>query len=865
MKPRLCILGTVLLLGMGLSVSEAGEGRERGAYVILTNLAEDDGYFEAVTKLKGIHPEAQVLSFREGPLESVTAELHKRAPRYVAVVLKPGDIDVNFQSRLLQICTTVDDDPFCDFSFGYITGTTAAEAAGFVENIGKAWKEGLPKKMMEMPMTGGPSRRSEGTALRTYGVDWKMVHLSYGMTNKKEMTDAKATARMKEHLSDYAGCGIIIMGGHGSPKGIHGSISGAGIREAKPNLSPAVIYNYACMTGCVSRAYQWFERNEDWSTIKAKTVAPLESMALSILGAGASAYIASLEPRPAGPGMHGELEYALASGETLGEVRKREYDMLVLGFLGWKEKGLVAPRYVDGKRHKTVKNAVRDIMMRDASGAVLFGDPAFRLGKKTRDLTTAAWTPKGEAFELDWTRNVDSWLQAFDPYWEWGDRMAGRAYACVTLPAGLKSIGTIQVLAVTDPQGGAVKHGHLTWGLETIDGEKRLHIKVNGKLQSLMAKGTKVKFRIYPQGVEPEAVPKVKEAEKTEKGEGGSPVEKALSVQWKLGDRPQKATDLLRFIENFVKKWGEEDHRLAFVFSLDAAEPLGKTVRVNWGETGIPLKKVLEQICRQLNLAYRVDAERNEIRFSAGKVGKTVEKPKEEKPAKARAEAEGDLLRAVQNGDLAGVKGLVEGGANLQWRSAEGESLLHVAVRRGHAEVAGYLIQQGIDVNVTNPNGNTPLYIAAGKGEREIVELLLKRRANVRVREKICGDTPLFAAAWAKSVEAMELLVKAGADVKTVDRWGFTPLCRAIENGGGEKAVKFLLEKGAEVNTRDKYRGQSPLHWAARTGEVEVVRMLLEKGADRNAKDDESRTPFDIAKAEGHEEAAKLLEAKDGK
>jgi ankyrin repeat protein len=43
-----------------------------------------------------------------------------------------------------------------------------------------------------------------------------------------------------------------------------------------------------------------------------------------------------------------------------------------------------------------------------------------------------------------------------------------------------------------------------------------------------------------------------------------------------------------------------------------------------------------------------------------------------------------------------------------------------------------------------------------------------------------------------------------------------------------------------------------------------VVRFLLEKGADQTVKDDDEKTPYQLAKAEGHDQCVSLLDPKSG-
>jgi ankyrin repeat protein len=60
------------------------------------------------------------------------------------------------------------------------------------------------------------------------------------------------------------------------------------------------------------------------------------------------------------------------------------------------------------------------------------------------------------------------------------------------------------------------------------------------------------------------------------------------------------------------------------------------------------------------------------------------------------------------------------------------------------------------------------------------------------------------------------------------------------------------------VNARQQH-GFTPLHAAAANGAAALVSYLLERGADPDAASDGGQTPLDLALAQGHAEAARLL------
>jgi len=72
-------------------------------------------------------------------------------------------------------------------------------------------------------------------------------------------------------------------------------------------------------------------------------------------------------------------------------------------------------------------------------------------------------------------------------------------------------------------------------------------------------------------------------------------------------------------------------------------------------------------------------------------------------------------------------------------------------------------------------------------------------------------------------------------------------------------AVVLLLEGGAHVDQADD-NGWTPLCWAAAQGDVAITQDLLSRRADPFQSGRDERTPYLIALAAGHVQAAKLLQ-----
>jgi excisionase family DNA binding protein len=153
------------------------------------------------------------------------------------------------------------------------------------------------------------------------------------------------------------------------------------------------------------------------------------------------------------------------------------------------------------------------------------------------------------------------------------------------------------------------------------------------------------------------------------------------------------------------------------------------------------------------------------------------------------------LHRAVDEGDFAALKSLIEAGADLNARSSDEWTPLMLATIKGHTEMVEALLKNGADSNARNRKGWTALMFAVSMSDADTTRILLSRGANINARDKE-GKTALMQAA----------------------------------NENNRDSVKVLLEEGADVNLED-HAGESALDIARRRGYAEIVEMLRKSGA----------------------------------
>ena len=201
------------------------------------------------------------------------------------------------------------------------------------------------------------------------------------------------------------------------------------------------------------------------------------------------------------------------------------------------------------------------------------------------------------------------------------------------------------------------------------------------------------------------------------------------------------------------------------------------------------------------------------------------------------------LLEAVHREDVATVKRLLAGGANVDAANSYGVTTLSVACLNGNAELVRALLAAGANAKTALPGNETPLHTAARTGRPEPVRLLLEHGAKVDAREHR-GQTPLMWAAAEGHAEVVRDLIAAGADPKTRLDSGFDALFFAVREGRID-ATLALLQAGLDVNAgfepvkparKGPKRDTSPLLLAVENGHFELAHELLKAGADPNDK-----------------------------
>ncbi|XP_038860561.1 L-asparaginase [Salvelinus namaycush] len=165
-------------------------------------------------------------------------------------------------------------------------------------------------------------------------------------------------------------------------------------------------------------------------------------------------------------------------------------------------------------------------------------------------------------------------------------------------------------------------------------------------------------------------------------------------------------------------------------------------------------------------------------------------------------------------------------------------------------------LQQGADVSVSDGHGRTPLHLAAGEGDVETVRFLLKKGADVNVRD-FARETALRDGIRCKSIEVVSQLMSEGAHLETSSlELGVEMCCLAFL--GDFKQMEVWKQAGVSFNFADA-DGRTPLHVAVCTNQPDMVRFCIRNGASLEQRDLFNNQPVDDARHLGLQTLVEML------
>ena len=212
-----------------------------------------------------------------------------------------------------------------------------------------------------------------------------------------------------------------------------------------------------------------------------------------------------------------------------------------------------------------------------------------------------------------------------------------------------------------------------------------------------------------------------------------------------------------------------------------------------------------------------------------------------------------------------GTSGAGTGGASGTIpENEELDARLISAAGRGEAEAVERLLDEGASVGARDANGRTALVAAAYGNHLATAEVLVRAGADVNAKDDTEQSAYLISTSEVgDDPRLLELTLEKGADVGSLDSYDGTGLIRAADRGH-VRIVEKLLETRTDVDHVNNL-GWTALLEAIILGEgderhTEVVRLLVEGGADPNLPDGEGVTPLGHARANGYDGMVEILE-----
>lgn len=200
------------------------------------------------------------------------------------------------------------------------------------------------------------------------------------------------------------------------------------------------------------------------------------------------------------------------------------------------------------------------------------------------------------------------------------------------------------------------------------------------------------------------------------------------------------------------------------------------------------------------------------------------------------------LNAAIGDDRLQAAERLLEIGADPNFKSRTGLSVLSLATRNGAVRLAKLLLKAGANVMDRNSANVLAYDLAVIYGHDELIDLLIAHMNQVVPaldRQADDGTTALMRATVAGDVKTIKDLLAAGVDASRRDRQGESPLSNAVAHDLDE-VVQVLRAAGVERLPGDKVIGPDSMVYAGSQGALGTILDLLDSGA-----------PIDVTDADG--------------
>ena len=346
-------MSLVLLLLAGCGGPQFGPAPPRAEeviprYAILTTVNRGDSMFRSINWLANhrfgdVYRFSSVTRHRDQILEW----LRRKQPSYVTLIVRPEELDANFQLAFLEIACRVDSDPFPDFAYGYLL----AGGLDYLEHQMRVI-QGVEERV-DRKLRRATAARFDAEAP---AVEEKKLAWADGIPLREIGVKADDVPGIRKRLADIEECDFLVLSGPSGPEAIAG-LPSAELERMK--LDSMAIFSASHQTGVVSA---WYDASG--GGCRRRSVPPADTFARKALGNGVPALFVPLhEADPAWVAR--EWADMILSNAPFGEVMKHTYDLAVL------LRGGVMPSFVRMREGR----ALPDHPSLSAATRILYGDP----------------------------------------------------------------------------------------------------------------------------------------------------------------------------------------------------------------------------------------------------------------------------------------------------------------------------------------------------------------------------------------------------------------------------------------------------------------------------------------------------------
>ncbi|OAA34802.1 Ankyrin repeat-containing domain protein [Beauveria brongniartii RCEF 3172] len=201
------------------------------------------------------------------------------------------------------------------------------------------------------------------------------------------------------------------------------------------------------------------------------------------------------------------------------------------------------------------------------------------------------------------------------------------------------------------------------------------------------------------------------------------------------------------------------------------------------------------------------------------------------------------LLLEQRGDEITITEEAVKAAAGNEWN---GQQILQLLFDRRREEAAASVTEM-------------TLLTAATCGQDGVLDLVSRQDGLIPANDEHRRIAKFYNAAKAGNALCVEQLIQEGAKPDLRNASGVTPLWIAAEEG--HDAVVRILAQRLDVDVNSlSIAGRSPLFWPSNYGYEKVVAILLEADADPSLVDENGDTAVIVARKNGHESIAKVLQ-----